>query len=230
MKYANMKSKTCPICGKEFRTLNVLVKYCSPKCSREGREKSIEKNRKKYEIQNKLKFGLNKDTPLEISFKCKNCRTKFTRKRSQVASRGAGYCSVECRYEGQKNKKPGDQQLIDLWAKAVKIYDSFRCAYCGKTTNLNSHHIFSRSNKSTRYDLHNGITLCVGCHTFSSKFSAHKTPVEFVEWIKEKRGIEWYENLRTRARQVTKLSKEDLVAIRDNLKDIVRHYDDGEFT
>jgi len=33
---------------------------------------------------------------------------------------------------------------------------------------------------------------------FSSKFSAHKTPAEFVEWAIEKRGQEWYDDIKER--------------------------------
>ncbi len=33
--------------------------------------------------------------------------------------------------------------------------------------------------------LDNGITLCPGCHTFSSVFSAHKTPEAFTRWFKK---------------------------------------------
>lgn len=97
------------------------------------------------------------------------------------------------------NKKKDEQ-----WSKAVKERDNHTCQYCGKKEYLNSHHIFSRSNFTTRWDLDNGITLCSGCHTFSSKFSAHKTPAEFIEWVKEKKGLAWYERLREKAKQTTK--------------------------
>jgi hypothetical protein len=31
---------------------------------------------------------------------------------------------------------------------------------------------------------------------FSSNFSAHKTPAEFVEWAIDRRGDEWYNELK----------------------------------
>jgi len=97
------------------------------------------------------------------------------------------------------------------------LFDDNKCAYCGKTVYLNSHHIFSRSNYSTRYDIDNGVTLCASHHILSSSFSAHKTPVEFIEWLKEKRGLEWYQELRRKAKLTCKLKKTDLVNIKNEL-------------
>lgn len=90
------------------------------------------------------------------------------------------------------------------WAKLVKEQAGHKCEYCGKTETLNSHHIFSRSNRSVRWDVDNGVCLCVAHHTFSSAFSAHKSPIEFIIWLQEKRGQEWYDNLRIKARSIYK--------------------------
>lgn len=75
----------------------------------------------------------------------------------------------------------------------------------GKTTYLNSHHIYSRSKRSTRWDVSNGICLCVGHHTFSSTFSAHKTPLEFMDWLLNKKGQAYIDRLRIKANQTSKL-------------------------
>lgn len=88
------------------------------------------------------------------------------------------------------------------WAYLVKELAGNKCEYCGKTEHLNSHHIFSRSNHLLRWDITNGICLCAGHHVFSTEFSAHKSPAEFIEWVKEYRGLEWYEELRKRAKQL----------------------------
>lgn len=90
----------------------------------------------------------------------------------------------------------------ELWSKLIKILAWFRCEYCGRRDHLNSHHIFSRNNRSTRFLLENGICLCAGCHTMSSKFSAHKTPTEFTEWVKEYRWQERYDNLRAKSKEI----------------------------
>ena len=95
-----------------------------------------------------------------------------------------------------------------LWSVTVK--KGGRCEYCGKTSYLNAHHFYSRSSMSTRWDLDNGFSLCVGCHTFSSKFSAHKTPADFVDWAWAKRGNGWLDNLRERHNTIVKFSLVDL--------------------
>lgn len=109
------------------------------------------------------------------------------------------------RLKRQSSKSYITKKLDDKWSLEVKERAGFKCEYCqNEHKPLNSHHIFSRSNKAVRHDLDNGICLCVGHHTFSSKFSAHKTPAEFIEWIKEYRGLDWYERLRAKARRVKK--------------------------
>lgn len=108
-------------------------------------------------------------------------------------------------------KQPSIKKLDETWANLVKIRDGGRCVYCGKTSYLNSHHIFSRSNRSTRWDVNNGITLCVAHHTFSSGFSAHKTPAEFIEWIKELKGEEWYNALRRKAKSIDKRKRSEIL-------------------
>ena len=109
-----------------------------------------------------------------------------------------------------------DNKLDTAWSLLVKLVHGMKCEYCGKTTTLNSHHIYSRSKKSTRWSVENGSCLCVSHHTFNSGFSAHKTPLEFTEFIIEKRGQEWYENLRAEANEVRKwfkFEKEELLQI-----------------
>ena len=97
----------------------------------------------------------------------------------------------------------------DLWSEIVKLRASGRCEMCGKNSYLNSHHIFSRNNYSTRWDISNGVCLCAGCHTLTTN-SAHKAPADFVEWIKAKRGLGWYDDLRVKAHDIVKFSDIDL--------------------
>lgn len=125
------------------------------------------------------------DTPR--TRKCKDCQRKAKRVKKQ------------------SSKSYITKKLDKQWADRVKTRDK-GCVYCGKRGGLNAHHIFSRSNHNTRHYLPNGITLCAAHHTFSSTFSAHKTPVEFIEWLKERKGKEWYQDLRTKAKGINKLN------------------------
>jgi hypothetical protein len=104
-----------------------------------------------------------------------------------------------------KKLKGIDGKLDEAWSKAIKVKAGFKCEKCGKETTLNSHHVYSRSNRSVRWDLTNGYCLCVAHHTFGS-WSAHKSPLEFIEFAKEQRGEDWYNALRLKANQTMKWS------------------------
>jgi len=104
-------------------------------------------------------------------------------------------------------KKPLIKKLDKAWSNKIKEYGM--CEKCRKTSPLNAHHFYSRSIHAVRWDIDNGFCLCVGCHVFSSKFSAHKTPAEFVEWAVEKRGIQWYEAVKERKNKVIKFIDSD---------------------
>lgn len=125
-----------------------------------------------------------------------------------------------------------DAKLDKVWSLLVKHLAGWRCEYChARDKTLNSHHIYSRSNRSTRWELSNGVCLCVGHHTFSTKFSAHKTPTEFTEWLYEVKGEEFMNNLRVQAHAIAKLKpfeKEELFKeLSEKLKNIENNLRDG---
>lgn len=88
-----------------------------------------------------------------------------------------------------------------LWAKAIKRIYKDTCLY-SKGVGTDPHHIFVRKNKSTRWDLMNGVLLNHEYHTESSVFSAHKTPKKFREWIRGEMGFEAYDRLEKKSREV----------------------------
>ncbi len=77
------------------------------------------------------------------------------------------------------------------WSLAVRELAGNICEKCGSTNRVQAHHVFTRANKSVRHYLPNGVALCSGHH----RFFAHMKPIEFIEWLKEKRGQEWYDDL-----------------------------------
>jgi len=165
----------------------------------------------------------------------KKAQTKKAKKTRKVCSKcgkerlikfystpGARVCNT-CKAKAKRLRKFKNNErsrlikkLDVLWANKIK--EVGRCAKCGKTTYLNAHHIYSRSNFSTRWELENGICLCSGCHTLSSKFSAHKTPLEFTEWVIDRRGVQWYDELKKKANKPYKYSIQDL-------KKLIKKYD-----
>lgn len=109
-----------------------------------------------------------------------------------------------------------DKKLDDAWSLAVKVQAGFKCEYCGKTSSLNSHHVYSRSNRSVRWDLRNGYCLCVSHHTFGN-ISAHKSPMEFSKWMEQDRGKEWADDLNVVANKTVKFMKCDKEFMLQNL-------------
>lgn len=121
----------------------------------------------------------------------------------------------------KKKPKTERRKLRDqsdkLWAILVKQRAGYKCERSGKTVYLNSHHVFSKSNLSVRWDLDNGVCLNAGWHTLQTN-SAHKNPIEFINWIKDQRGIEWYENLRIKANQIKKWTIPELRELLERFK------------
>jgi hypothetical protein len=108
-----------------------------------------------------------------------------------------------------KKKSITNTKLDKLWAVATKKRAGGRCEKCGSVTTLNSHHIFGRVCKSVRWNMSNCCVLCSKCHYFSTEFSAHQTPLLFSDWIRAKRGEEWFDELATLANTPKKWTKED---------------------
>ena len=60
------------------------------------------------------------------------------------------------------------------WAFKVKERDGNKCVICGKTKNLNAHHLIPWEIEKYRFDIDNGISLCPSHHTrYSYKLSPH---------------------------------------------------------
>jgi len=69
------------------------------------------------------------------------------------------------------------------WSGRIRARDKC-CQICGKSDKmLNAHHLVPRQFLEWRWEMDNGIALCVYCHNFG-KFSAHKNPLWFANWLK----------------------------------------------
>jgi len=128
-----------------------------------------------------------------------------------------------------KRLKGIDGKLDEAWSKLVKLEANNKCEVCGKTTTLNSHHIFSRSNRSVRWDETNGVCLCVAHHTFGA-WSAHKSPLEFIYWLEDVYGKEYIQELRYKANKSKKWSKFEKEELLGELLDKIKKYEDREGT
>jgi len=127
----------------------------------------------------------------------------------------------------RRTKKTPRRLLIDqidhLWSEAVKIKWGFKCAYCGKTQYLQSHHIFSRGKANVRFDLDNGIALCAGHHTLND-FSAHKSPKAFFEWLEDLVGKNKVNQIEYRSRITKSHGIRELEMIKYNLENYIKQH------
>jgi len=99
------------------------------------------------------------------------------------------------------------KELDKIWYNIIKQRDIY-CQKCGSNKALAAHHIFSRTHRSTCWDINNGILLCYPCHIFK----AHKDPTEFTIWLEELKGRKFINALRRKKNQIVKNQKyEDIL-------------------
>jgi hypothetical protein len=110
-----------------------------------------------------------------------------------------------------------DKKLDNVWSQLVKLRAGNKCESCGSTQNLNSHHIYSRAKKSLRWNLNNGICLCVG-HHIGTYFSAHKTPLDFINWLIVYKGEVFVRDLEITANMSFKWSLSEKQLLLSDLK------------
>jgi len=116
----------------------------------------------------------------------------------------------------QRKRKGIDGKIDKAWSLLVKHRAGWKCEIpnCKHKPTLNSHHIFSRRNANTRWDLSNGISLCVGHHTMGNK-SAHGNGIWFTYFLEEYKGSDFIDELSKKAHSTKKwhkFEKEELLA------------------
>lgn len=154
----NRVKATCQGCGKEFERQAYRVKrdgqkYCSRAC-----------------VKPRPKMA-----PLLAT--CVICGKQYETKRCYEGKTKC--CSYDClhvhigrsvsgknhpRWKGGITSRP---HAVRMWSLAIKRRDGYKCQDCGETDRrkLQSHHIIPwDDNESLRFDLHNGVTLCLSCH------------------------------------------------------------------
>lgn len=129
---------------------------------------------------NKLLKGLS-DKDVGLLFRCalkklllgedvhlpKRLETKFDALCWYISEQGK-HPHRRCWDEDEKTKDRRDRASAEYtrWRREVFMRDGFQCQVCNQIGgNLNAHHIkpFSKY-KELRFDVDNGITVCVECH------------------------------------------------------------------
>ncbi len=153
----------------------------------------------------------------------KTC-SPFCSRKHQANLNKANKEKVRLKKEKVKEKKQNSISYLTkcadtLWSECVKINYNYACQYCGKTEWLNSHHLFTRSRKATRFDIDNGICLCVLHHTLSHEFSAHQTWNEFFLWLESIKWRQFIDDMSQKSQQIVKVTPEYILACIKELED-----------
>lgn len=81
---------------------------------------------------------------------------------------------IRTRLTDREKSRQDDERLLEDWKRAVRARDGQRCRVCKRrvvvslelrANRAECHHITGRSHKPTRYDVRNGVLVCLGCHT-----------------------------------------------------------------
>jgi len=85
------------------------------------------------------------------------------------------------------------KQADILWSQVIRLRAKNTCEWCGRQSGvMNAHHLFNRSILHMRHNPENGMCLCVRCHVWDSRHSAHQTPELFGQFLFKEKGHEWY--------------------------------------
>ena len=194
--------KICPICNKEFQDSSICHqrKYCSVECHRtKSNEVQRIKARKRWR-------NLNREEKDEINLKN---RINGTNKRKYqkvklkkgLSDKGSPEYSAKLSKAQRKRKGPLAGGWIDgrtpeykrirasiefrLWREAVFERDNWICQKCNQRGGkLHPHHIYNFTQyPKLRFNVDNGITLCVKCHIEFHKIYGFKNNT--IKQIKE---------------------------------------------
>lgn len=93
---------------------------------------------------------------------CWDCRIKH---RAYLKGIKHGEEHVSWRGNRVKRRRWYNRKIYLDWAKAVKQRDGYVCRKCGNIKYVLAHHVIPwEEDESKRFDVDNGLTLCLSCH------------------------------------------------------------------
>ena len=196
----NSMVKICKTCSKNerFKWRTECLKCIQEKEYNKAKERA-RKEKAKERINIRLSW-VDEEDRLQLREKIKETVWPYLKNKQIGIKVSRGKSNSEL----QKLEKKADEK----WSIAVKLNYGNKCAYSGSIEDLNAHHIESRVHRSTRWDIDCGICLSATHHTFSSEFSAHKTPAKFRDWLIETKWQQFVDELHMKSRQIVKITPE----------------------
>lgn len=106
---------------------------------------------------------------------------------------------------------------LNLWFEIIHLIYNETCAACGRIGGCSGHHFFGqKAYPSVKFDLDNGVLLCIGCHIMKVH---RKGQTEIArDALIMRIGIDRFEALKKRANSPRKYPMQELLALRDSLK------------
>ena len=133
---------------------------------------------------------------VKYNFNCRGCKCEDISLRQRGENNHFWRGGVNCENDTLRHRAE-----YKKWRTFVYERDNYICQCCGKRGNeLNAHHVYSFAfNEELRYNIDNGITLCVECHESAKEGSFHNiygtknnTPDQLREYILNKSNIDIY--------------------------------------
>ena len=86
-----------------------------------------------------------------------------------------------------------DSLLLKLHREAVRKLFNNACFFCGKTGQLEAHHLIKKKNLLLRYDWRNGVLVCkYGCHAYAETMQGRHLLDKLIEpyrdYLQERSG------------------------------------------
>lgn len=185
LKTGHSRAKQCPICNIGFIGHTQVQVYCSSKCAAIP---TANKRRKQVEAICLVCGNTFSHSKCRIDAKycSKACWSNRRVKKDclncgkTIESYGATkFCSKKCvkiyrvgeNAPAWKDGKSLERERlrlgpeIKIWRKAVFSRDNHTCQQCGVNKELQAHHIKEwATHPDLRFDINNGVTLCIDCH------------------------------------------------------------------
>ncbi len=148
-----------------------------------------------------------------IKVKCSFCSKELERIQYRADKNTENFCNRTCQKEFFKKKwqenPPNWKKLKKLrrtpayrsWSKSIKEIGGYQCLRCGRTDRqLNSHHLSSFTlYPKQRFDLKNGVCLCVPCHTEFHQIYKDFTPNDLYHFCTNYFQIVFYGRQKTKS-------------------------------
>lgn len=179
-------NKICENCGKEYITQGCWLKrhkhhYCTDKCARfasKGKPRG-----KKHQVVLVCVYCSKKFfVPFSLRNTIKFCNSKCRKQYSDLHS------LIRLRHKSITQKEAYNNSFYKQWRDKVFAKDRYTCQWCnahngnGKDIYLEAHHIKSwKCFPELRFDMENGITLCLDCHNTTRGNGERNKMGQFIE-------------------------------------------------